>query len=243
MDRGPERVRETRSPGSGPLAADPARLRPVTAGHQPCSPCACRVATTAAGGNGCGFHAGNRTPWAQGDHEHGHVSCSAAPETGHLATGLCGRAFGGGLADLYQVLPVATRSARCRRAGGHSGRGGDADVHIQAARQDVHAGLFGGGGHHEEALASQELGQGLPGAGGGLTPLGQCRLDQGVEEPDPSLRPPTPAGATSELHGPQQCQPKGRHYHGHPLQPGSAAAARLEVVRHVPPGEQVGNLG
>ena len=100
-----------------------------------------------------------------------------------------------------------------------------------------------GGGHHEEALAGEELRQGLPCAGGGLLPLGQRHLDQGVEEPDPSLRPPAPANTTPELHGPQQCQPEGRHYHGHPLQPGGAAAARLEVVRHVPPGEQVGNLG
>ena len=84
------------------LRARPARRRcTVAAKRQPCPPSACRVATAAAGGNGCGFQAGDLTPGTQGHHEQGHVPCSALPEAGNLAAGLGGKTPGCGLADLY----------------------------------------------------------------------------------------------------------------------------------------------
>ena len=93
--------------------ASPAGWRPVAAGHQPHAPGACRVATTAARGNGSGLKAGDPTAGSKDNHEPSHVSCSALPETGDLAAGLCRRASGCKLADLYQVLPrISTRCSQ-----------------------------------------------------------------------------------------------------------------------------------
>ena len=100
-----------------------------------------------------------------------------------------------------------------------------------------------GGGNHEQTLASQELVQCSSCAGVSTSALIQRKLYQGVEEPGSPLGLPLSAGATPELHGPQQCQPEGRHHYSHPLQPGSAVPPGSEVIRHVPSGQQVGNLG
>ena len=90
------------------------------------------------------------------------------------------------------------------------------------------------------SFGTEAVGAGLP---AGSTLLAQRELDKGVEELGTPPGPPGPAGPSAELHGPEQRQPEGGHHHGHPPQPSVAATPRLEVVRHVPPGEQVGNLG
>ena len=95
----------------------------------------------------------------------------------------------------------------------------------------------------EKALAGQGLIQCSSGTRASITSLTQRELNQGVEEPGPPLGSPASSDSNSELRGPQQCQPEGRHHYSHPLQPGGAATSGLEVVKHVPPGRQVGNLG
>ena len=145
---------------------------------------------------------GDLTAGAKGHHEHSHVPCSASPEAGNLAAGLGRWAPGCKLANLYQVPPVATRSTRGSRAGGHPRHGRDAHIGVQAASQDIYASLLRGWGHHEQALASQELVQCSPRAGVGARPLAQRKLYQGVEEPGPPLGSPLSASATPELRGP-----------------------------------------
>ena len=96
-----------------------------------------------------------------------------------------------------------------------------------------------------KALAGQELIQCSSGtiSRANITPLIQRELNHRVEEPDPPLGSSASSDSSSELRGPQQCHPEGRRHYSHPPQPGGAATSGLEVVRHVPPGKQVGNLG
>ena len=140
------------------------------------------------------------------------------------------------------MLPIATHCPRGSRAGHHPGRGNDAHVDIQAVGEDVHASFLRGWSHHEKALAGQELIQCSSRTRANITPLIQHELNQGVEEPDPPLSSSASSDSTSELHGPQQRQPESRRRYSHPLQPSGAATSGLEVVTHVPPGMQVGNL-
>ena len=76
----------------------------------------------------------------------------------------------------------------------------------------------------------------------GRRALTQRELDQGVQEPGSPPSPLLAASACPQLHGPQEHQPKGRYYNRKPLQPGATAPPGLKVLRHVPPGQQVGYL-